>query len=98
MTTVWIVVAVVVAALVAVSVYFKWPQRAVGWVVGTWRRTRTFFAEVRAEMKKVSFPSREEVIGTTVVVLITSVAFAVFLWAADMVIIKGYQAILKVVG
>jgi preprotein translocase subunit SecE len=98
MTTGWIVAAVVAAAVVAAAVYFKWPQRAVRWVVDSWRRTRAFFTEVRAEMKKVSFPSRDEVVGTTVVVLITSVVFAIFLWAADMLIIQGYQLILKVVG
>jgi preprotein translocase subunit SecE len=96
--TVWIVVAVLAATLVAVSVYFKWPQRAASWTVDSWRRARAFFADVRAEMKKVSFPGRDEVVGTTIVVLVTSVVFAVFLWAADMLIIKGYQAILKVVG
>ncbi len=98
MTTVWIVVAVAAVALVAAAVYFKWAQRALAWVVGAWRRTRAFFTEVRSEMKKVSFPSRDEVMGTTVVVLITSVVFAIFLWAADMLIIRGYQLILEVVG
>jgi len=53
-----------------------------------------FLSEVRAEMKKVSFPSREEVIGTTVVVLVTSFIFAFYLWLADIVIVQ----IFKVVG
>jgi preprotein translocase subunit SecE len=61
-----------------------------------WTKTREFIAEVKSEMKKCSYPTREEVIGTTVVVIITSVVFAIFLWAADMLIIRGYEGILKV--
>jgi preprotein translocase subunit SecE len=50
-----------------------------------------FLAEVKAEMKKVSFPSREEVVGTTVVVLVTSVVFAIYLWVADLVIVQLFR-------
>jgi preprotein translocase subunit SecE len=53
-------------------------------------RTRRFFTEVRTEMSKVSFPSRDEVVGTTVVVLVASVIFATYLWVADYVIQLGY--------
>ncbi|MBS1152668.1 MAG: SecE/Sec61-gamma subunit of protein translocation complex [Myxococcaceae bacterium] len=52
-----------------------------------------FFSEVKAEMKKVSFPSRDEVIGTTVVVLITSVIFALYLWLADLVIVQLFKVV-----
>ena len=52
-----------------------------------------FFGEVKAEMKKVSFPSRDEVVGTTIVVLITSVIFAVYLWAADLVIVQLFRMV-----
>ena len=58
----------------------------------------TFLTEVRSEMKKVTFPSREEVIGTTVVVLVSSFIFALFLWFADLVIIKAYEGILRIFG
>ena len=62
----------------------------------TWlTKTKAFFAEVRSEIKKCSFPTREEVVGTTIVVIITSVVFAIFLWVADLLILKGYQGILK---
>jgi preprotein translocase subunit SecE len=52
-----------------------------------------FFSEVKAEMKKVSFPTRDEVIGTTVVVLVTSVIFAVYLWLADLVIVQVFKVV-----
>jgi preprotein translocase SecE subunit len=61
-----------------------------------WKTARDFFTEVVTETKKCSFPSRDEVVGTTVVVLITSVVFSLFLWVADIVIIKGYEGLLKV--
>jgi preprotein translocase subunit SecE len=59
---------------------------------------KKFLSEVRAEMTKVSFPSREEVMSTTVVVLITSAIFAVFLWLADLVIVQGYQRLVGYLG
>src|ERR1044072_1746258 len=69
-------------------------------------RFKTFFTEflpeVVAEMRKVSFPSRQEVIGTTGVVLVTSVIFAVYLWGVDLVILRLYdwlsRAAAKVLG
>ena len=60
-----------------------------------WKKTVVFFSEVRSEIKKSSFPSREEVIGTTGVVIITCVVFAIFLWLTDMAIIKGYEGLIK---
>jgi preprotein translocase subunit SecE len=63
-----------------------------------WNKTRTFFSEVVTEMKKVTFPSRDEVVGTTVVVIITSFVFAIFLYVADFAIVKAYEQILKVFG
>ena len=50
-----------------------------------------FLPEVVAEMRKVTFPSRPEVIGTTGVVLITSTIFAVYLWGVDLVILRVYE-------
>ncbi|HVT57214.1 MAG TPA: preprotein translocase subunit SecE [Thermoanaerobaculia bacterium] len=61
-----------------------------------WNKIREFLAETRSEMRKVSFPSRDEVVGTTVVVLITSFVFAIYMWIADVLIQKGYVAIVKV--
>jgi preprotein translocase subunit SecE len=67
-------------------------------ITGTWKRTKTFLTEVRSEVKKVTFPSREEVLATTVVVVVTSVIFAFYLWLADIVIIKVYEGMIRVLG
>jgi preprotein translocase subunit SecE len=60
------------------------------------KKIRDFLAETRLEMRKVSFPSRDEVVATTVVVLITSFVFAVFLFISDKAIENGYIGIIKV--
>ncbi len=63
-----------------------------------WGRLRTFWSEVKSEVKKVTFPSRDEVMATTLVVLIASVIFSFYLWVSDIVILKVYKAIFKVLG
>lgn len=63
-----------------------------------WQSAVTFIAEVKSEMKRVSFPSRDEVVATTIVVIITSFLFAFYLWLADIAIIKTYEATLRVFG
>jgi len=68
------------------------------WLKNAWTNSVTFLQEVVAEMRKVTFPSRQEVIGTTVVVIITSAIFAVFLFAADKLIVWGYEGLVRVLG
>jgi len=63
-----------------------------------YRKVKTFLAETRSELKKVTFPTRDEVLSTTVVVIITSIIFAFYLWMADIVIIKLYEGIIRVLG
>jgi preprotein translocase subunit SecE len=46
-------------------------------------RTVGFFSDVRNEMRKVTFPSRKEVVATTTVVIITVVIFAAYFWVVD---------------
>jgi preprotein translocase subunit SecE len=51
-----------------------------------WDRARTFLTEVRNEMKRVTWPSRREVYATTLVVILVSVFFGIYLWGVDMVL------------
>jgi preprotein translocase subunit SecE len=62
------------------------------------KKTKAFLSETRSELKKVTFPPRDEVISTTIVVIITSVIFAFYLWMADIVIIKLYEGMIRVLG
>jgi preprotein translocase subunit SecE len=61
-----------------------------------WKKSTEFFGEVRSEMRKVTFPTRDEVVGTTIVVVVTSFIFAAYLWIADFLIQEGYVGIIKV--
>jgi len=54
-------------------------------VTGTVQNTREFLQETRVEMKKVTWPSREDVISTTGVVLATVAFFAVYLFVVEQV-------------
>jgi len=48
------------------------------------RRFRTFLDEVWAELKRTSWPNRQEVYGTTIVVIVTVVLIAAYLWVVDL--------------
>ena len=54
-----------------------------------WLATREFFRDTAGEMKKVTWPARSEVVGTTVVVIVSTIVFALFLWACDVVFYKA---------
>ena len=54
-----------------------------------WLTTREFFRDVSSEMKKVTWPTRSEVVGTTVVVIVSTLVFALFLWGCDVVFYKA---------
>ncbi|HEY4640083.1 MAG TPA: preprotein translocase subunit SecE [Thermoanaerobaculia bacterium] len=58
------------------------PKEWVGSVKEFWRDTTT-------EMKKVTWPGRQEVLNTTVVVIVATLIFAVFLWGCDIVFYKA---------
>jgi preprotein translocase subunit SecE len=55
-------------------------------VTGWWGRSRRFLAEVRNEMARVTWPSRKEVYATTIVVILTSILFGVYLYGIDLIL------------
>ncbi len=59
-----------------------------------WTKARNFLRETRAEMDKVTFPSRDEVVATTIVVIISSLVFAIYLYVVDFAIAQIYTGIL----
>jgi len=48
------------------------------------KKIKEFFREVKVEIKKVVFPSKDEVIGSTWVVIITVIAISLFLGIVDL--------------
>lgn len=56
---------------------------------GWWVRTVEFWRDTKSEMKKVSWPSRQEVIGTTSVVIISVIVLGLYLWLCDVAFYKA---------
>jgi preprotein translocase subunit SecE len=61
-----------------------WPQRV-----------KSFYNDVRTEMKKVTTPSRKEVQGTTTVVIITVALFAIYFQIIDSILNLSLGRLLK---
>ena len=61
-------------------------------------RFRTFLSEVVAELKKTTWPSRKEVYGTTLVVIVAVFITAVYLFVVDKTLERGMTFILSAFG
>ncbi|MCD4653058.1 preprotein translocase subunit SecE [bacterium] len=51
----------------------------------------TFLEEVNVEMRKVTWPSRKEIFGSTTALIIATLMISAFLGTVDMVLAKGVQ-------
>lgn len=58
-------------------------------------RLKLFFREVKVELKKVVFPSKDELIGSTWVVIISVLVVSVFLGIMDIGLTRIMQALLR---
>jgi preprotein translocase subunit SecE len=74
------------------------PARGTERTGGWWENSRTFLTEVRNEMRRVTWPSRKEVYATTVVVILTSAFFGLYLWGLDLVLSAAVSAIFRLFG
>ena len=70
-------------------------QKKESWI----ESTRSYLAEIRSEMKRVTWPSRAKVESTTIVVILSVFGFALYFKVVDMVIdrtvVAGYNALVK---
>ena len=55
-----------------------------------------FLTEVRAEVKKVTWPSRREAMGGTAVVVFVVLVMAMFLGIVDAILSKAVQALINI--
>jgi len=69
-----------------------------GKVTGSLANMREFLHDTRVEMKQVTWPSREDVVSTTWIVVVTVAFFGVFLWLVDLGVNRAVQAIFKKFG
>ena len=51
---------------------------------GRFERMRLFLSEVRNELKRVTWPTRRDVYATTIVVILVSLFFGLYLWLLDI--------------
>ena len=58
-------------------------------------RVKTFYSDVRSEMKKVTAPSFKDVRATTTVVIITVFLFGLYFWIVDNTIGSGINYLFK---
>ncbi len=56
-------------------------------------KIKSFLHAVKAEMKKVSWPTRKEIVHSTIIVFVTIIIFAVIIGVMDTVL---YQLIIRV--
>ena len=57
-----------------------------------------FIGEVRAELKRVTWPSQAEVYATTVVVILTSLVFGLYLFGIDLLLNTAVQRLFQRFG
>ncbi len=50
-----------------------------------------FGREARAEVRKVVWPSRQETVQTTLMVIVAVIIIGIFLWLIDMVLVSAVQ-------
>jgi len=63
-----------------------------------WNRFKTFLGEVVVETKKVTWPTKREVVDTTIVVVIASFIFGVYLYLCDLVFLVVRDRVFELFG
>ena len=58
-------------------------------------RWKKFLREVKAEMKKVSWPNKQELASNTGVVFVSVVLVAVVIWIVDTMLTELLRALIK---
>ena len=57
--------------------------------------TKEYVNELKLEMRRVTWPSRKQVEGTTAVVIVSVFAFAAYFAVVDSLLSKGIKAVLN---
>ena len=62
------------------------------------REFKQFLIGVVAELKRTTWPGQKEIIGTTVVVLVTVMICAAYLWVVDLFLNRGMNLVFRTFG
>ena len=61
-------------------------------------KVKKFLVDAYQEMHKVAWPSRQELIGSTIVVVVMSVIVSIFIGAVDLILNKLVNLLMTVAG
>ena len=64
------------------------------WFSSKWNQTKKFFREMRSELKKVVWPTPQQVGKNTLVVAICCTIIGAFIWVFDFVARVGIDALI----
>jgi preprotein translocase subunit SecE len=57
------------------------------------KRMGAYLRDIRGEMKKVSWPSRSDMIKTTIAVIVISLFFGIYLFGVDFIFVRIFRQI-----
>ena len=66
------------------------------WFARTWGKVKKFFRELRSELKKVVWPTPQQVLKNAVIVAGCVIAVGIFIWLFDFVANIGIDALISV--
>jgi len=66
------------------------------WFKRTWGRTAKYFRELRSELKKVVWPTMQQVLKNAAIVVGCVIVVGVFIWLFDFVAQIGIDALISV--
>jgi preprotein translocase subunit SecE len=81
-TTLYKVLVLLVGLVLAAFVFLKAPQGV---------RLNAFYKETKIELRKVVWPTRDETVKTTGMIMVAVVIVAIFLWIVDAILTWAVQ-------
>ena len=60
-----------------------------------WTQVREYVSDVRMEMKRVTWPGKQEIYGTTLMVILTTFLFGIYFWGCDNIFSRGISRALR---
>ena len=70
-------------------------SNALGQAKGAWQQFQQYVYEVKTETKRVSWPGKQEVYGTTVMVILTTFLFGFYFYICDLAFGKSMTTLLN---
>lgn len=61
-------------------------------------KIQNYWNETRLEVKKVAWPTRSEMIGSTIATIVISTILAVFVWLVDIGVSKAVVGLFKLLA